>query len=121
VYQSKSGSDVYFDVDSFAEYGKLSKQQVGEMRHAERTDLGEDKVDPPISYVVNDARRAVQFVRLHAAELNFDPDRLAVAGTSTPTVSVCFPRFTFMVRVGGVAAVSTWVTSPRTIRSCAFW
>ncbi len=42
----QSGSDVYFRVDSFAGYGKLSKQQVGEMRHGERTDTGEDKGDP---------------------------------------------------------------------------
>ena len=42
----QSGSDVYFDVDSFAEYGKLSKQQVAEMRHGARVAVGEDKDDP---------------------------------------------------------------------------
>ncbi|MBN1320914.1 MAG: cysteine--tRNA ligase [Thermoleophilia bacterium] len=42
----QSGSDVYFDVDSFAEYGKLSKQQVAEMRHGARGAVGEDKDDP---------------------------------------------------------------------------
>jgi cysteinyl-tRNA synthetase len=42
----QSGTDVYFDVDSFEEYGKLSKQQVAEMRHGARIDLGEDKSDP---------------------------------------------------------------------------
>ena len=42
----QSGPDVYFDVDSFEEYGKLSKQQVAEMRHGARIDLGEDKSDP---------------------------------------------------------------------------
>jgi cysteinyl-tRNA synthetase len=42
----QSGSDVYFDVDSWPEYGKLSKQQVGEMRHGARIDVGEDKADP---------------------------------------------------------------------------
>jgi len=41
-----SGPDVYFDVDSFAEYGKLSKQQVAEMRHGARVAVGEDKDDP---------------------------------------------------------------------------
>jgi cysteinyl-tRNA synthetase len=42
----QSGSDVYFDVDSWPEYGKLSKQQVAEMRHGARVDVGEDKDDP---------------------------------------------------------------------------
>ena len=42
----QSGSDVYFDVDSWAEYGKLSKQQVAEMRHGARIDPGEAKADP---------------------------------------------------------------------------
>jgi cysteinyl-tRNA synthetase len=42
----QSGPDVYFDVDSWAEYGQLSKQQVAEMRHGARIDPGEDKADP---------------------------------------------------------------------------
>ncbi len=42
----QSGPDVYFDVDSWAEYGKLSKQQVAEMRHGARIDPGEAKADP---------------------------------------------------------------------------
>ena len=41
-----SGTDVYFDVDSWTEYGKLSKQQVAEMRHGARIDVGDDKDDP---------------------------------------------------------------------------
>ena len=41
-----SGPDVYFDVDSYDPYGKLSKQQVAEMRHGARIDLGDDKADP---------------------------------------------------------------------------
>ena len=41
-----AGADVYFDVDSYRAYGKLSKQQVAEMRHGARIDLGEDKADP---------------------------------------------------------------------------
>ena len=32
--------------DSWPEYGKLSKQQVAEMRHGARIDVGEDKADP---------------------------------------------------------------------------
>jgi len=42
----QAGPDVYFDVDSWAQYGKLSKQQVAEMRHGARIDVGEDKADP---------------------------------------------------------------------------
>lgn len=42
----QSGPDVYFDVDSWPQYGKLSKQQVAEMRHGARIDVGEDKADP---------------------------------------------------------------------------
>ncbi|NLO26624.1 MAG: cysteine--tRNA ligase [Actinobacteria bacterium] len=42
----QAGSDVYFDVDSFEEYGKLSKQQVTEMRHGARVAMGEDKHAP---------------------------------------------------------------------------
>ncbi len=41
-----SGPDVYFDVDSYDPYGKLSKQQVAEMRHGARVDPGDDKADP---------------------------------------------------------------------------
>ncbi|MCX8033139.1 MAG: cysteine--tRNA ligase [Thermoleophilia bacterium] len=40
------GGDVYFDVTSFPEYGKLSKQQVAEMRHGVRIAPDEDKDDP---------------------------------------------------------------------------
>jgi cysteinyl-tRNA synthetase len=38
------GGDVYFDVDSWDEYGKLSKQQVAEMRHGARIDVAEDSI-----------------------------------------------------------------------------
>ena len=46
------------------------------------TDATEDKVSAPISYVANDACRAVQFVRLNAAKWNLDPQRIAVGGGS---------------------------------------
>ncbi len=39
-------SDVYYDVDSFPGYGRLSKQQTAEMRHGARITPGEDKEDP---------------------------------------------------------------------------
>jgi len=42
----QSGPDVYFDVRSSAEYGKLSKQQVEEMRSGARIQATEDKKDP---------------------------------------------------------------------------
>jgi cysteinyl-tRNA synthetase len=42
----QSGPDVYFDVRSSAGYGKLSKQQVEEMRSGARIQVGEDKHDP---------------------------------------------------------------------------
>ena len=41
-----------------------------------------DKVEPPVSVCLLDARRALQFVRLHATEWKIDPDRIAVGGSS---------------------------------------
>jgi cysteinyl-tRNA synthetase len=38
--------DVYFDVDSYPPYGKLSRQQIAEMRHGARITPGEVKDDP---------------------------------------------------------------------------
>ena len=46
------------------------------------TDAVEDKVAVPVSYVLNDACRVVQFVRLNAARWKLDPDRIAVGGGS---------------------------------------
>lgn len=46
------------------------------------TDAVEDKVNPPVSYVCDDACRAVQFVRLNAAKWGLDPGRIAVGGGS---------------------------------------
>jgi hypothetical protein len=45
-------------------------------------DATKEKINPPISVVLLDARRAVQFVRAHAAEWNLDPQRIAVSGGS---------------------------------------
>lgn len=42
----QAGGDVYFDVDSLATYGRLSKQQTAEMRHGARISPGEEKADP---------------------------------------------------------------------------
>jgi acetyl esterase/lipase len=41
-----------------------------------------DKVAVPVSYVMNDACRVVQFVRLNAAKWNIDPRRTALGGGS---------------------------------------
>ena len=41
-----------------------------------------DHIHPPISVCLLDARRALQYVRLHAAEWKLDPDRIALAGSS---------------------------------------
>lgn len=46
------------------------------------TDATEDKVAAPVSYVADDACRAVQFVRANAARWGLDPDRIAVGGGS---------------------------------------
>ncbi len=46
------------------------------------TDATQDKAAEPISYVLEDACRAVQFVRAKAAEWGLDPDRIAVGGGS---------------------------------------
>ena len=54
------------------------------------TDGIKEKLSPPISVVQLDARRAVQFVRLHAAEWNLDPQRIAVAGGSQGTLPALY-------------------------------
>jgi acetyl esterase/lipase len=46
------------------------------------SDAANDKVSAPISYVAQDACRAVQFVRLNAARWDLDPKRIAVGGGS---------------------------------------
>ena len=41
-----------------------------------------EKANPPVAYVMNDACRAVQFLRLNAEKWNLDPRRIAVGGGS---------------------------------------
>jgi hypothetical protein len=86
----------------FGTLGKPSKHQEGaskllpancaviavQMRTLE--DADKDKADPPISYCLLDARRAVQFARLHAAEWNLDPRRFAVGGSSQASLPALF-------------------------------
>ena len=40
------------------------------------------KAAVPVSYPLLDARRALQFIRLHASEYNLDPNRIATRGSS---------------------------------------
>ncbi len=49
-----------------------------------------DKIPAPIVYPMSDACRAVQFVRLHAAEWNLDPQKIAVAGSSQGTLPALY-------------------------------
>ena len=45
-------------------------------------DAIKDNISPPVSVCLLNARRAVQFVRLHASEWSLDPTRIAVGGGS---------------------------------------
>ena len=54
------------------------------------TDGMKDKANPPVSYVMNDACRAMQFVRLNAAKWNLDPERIAVGGGSQGTLPALY-------------------------------
>jgi cysteinyl-tRNA synthetase len=45
-YAYERAGDVYFDVSSYPDYGKLSKQNIAEMRHGARITPGEEKDDP---------------------------------------------------------------------------
>ena len=45
-------------------------------------DAIEEKISPPVSVCLLDARRAVQFIRLNAKKWNLDPDRIGVGGGS---------------------------------------
>ena len=53
-------------------------------------DAVKDKISPPISVVLLDARRALQFVRLHAAEWNLAPNRISVAGGSQAAIPALY-------------------------------
>lgn len=53
-------------------------------------DATQDQVNPPISYIMNDAVRAVQFVRANAARWNLDPKRIAVGGGSQGSLPALF-------------------------------
>jgi acetyl esterase/lipase len=59
--------------------------QLRTMKDAQR-----DQVSPPIAYIMQDATRAVQYVRLHAAEWHLDPRRIAVGGGSQGTLPALY-------------------------------
>jgi acetyl esterase/lipase len=55
--------------------------------------MSQEKVsngDPPVAVVMNDACRAVQFVRLNAAKWNIDPARIALGGGSQGTLPALY-------------------------------
>lgn len=64
------------------DYFQKAKIAVIAVQTRTMTDAVEDKVDPPISYVANDACRAVQFVRMNAGKWKLDPERIALGGGS---------------------------------------
>jgi hypothetical protein len=50
----------------------------------------QEKVPAPVSYVMDDAVRAVQFIRHNAAKWNLDPKRIAVGGGSQGTLPALY-------------------------------
>lgn len=85
------------------------------------TDGMADKADPPVSYVMNDACRAVQFIRLDASKWNLDPERIGVGGgsqASLPALYVgCAGERAKPDAVDQVERVSTRVTFVAAYRS----
>lgn len=53
-------------------------------------DAIEEKISPPVSVCLLDARRAVQFVRLNAAKWNLDPNRIGIGGGSQGALPALF-------------------------------
>jgi acetyl esterase/lipase len=49
-----------------------------------------EKILPPVTAVLGDARRALQYCRLHAAEWRLDPDKIVVAGGSAGAASALY-------------------------------
>ena len=57
-------------------------------------DAVKDKANPPISYVLSDARRALKYIHLHAKEWQLDPQRIATGGGSQATIPSFFAACT---------------------------
>ena len=85
------------------------------------TDAAEDKVNPPATYVMNDAVRAVQFIRLNAAKWHLDPNRIAVGGGSQGALPAlytgCAPDRAKPGAADAVERVSSLVTCVAAYRS----
>ncbi len=81
----------------------------------------EEKASPPAAYVLNDAARAVQFVRLNAAKWNLDPQHIAVGGGSQgalPALYVgCVPDRANPKATDPVERISSRVTCVAAYRS----
>jgi hypothetical protein len=58
------------------------------------TDAQQDHVNPPVSYVMSDARRALKYVHLKAKAWRLDPDRIATGGSSQAAVPALFAACT---------------------------
>ncbi len=85
------------------------------------TDAVAEKAPVPASYLMNDACRAVQYVRLNAARWNLDPRRIAVGGSSQgalPALYVgCAGKQADPASTDPVARVSTKVVGVAAHRS----
>jgi acetyl esterase/lipase len=57
-------------------------------------DAQQDKINPPISYVLSDARRALKYVHLHAKQWKLDRNRIATGGSSQAAVPALFAACT---------------------------
>jgi acetyl esterase/lipase len=85
------------------------------------TDGVHDKMIPPVAYPMNDACRAIQFVRMNAANWNLDSKRMAVGGGSQgalPALYVgCVPDRADAGSSDPVARESTKITCVAAYRS----
>lgn len=90
-------------------------------------------VEPPVSWPMHDAARAVQFVRSKAEEWNLDPERIATSGTSAGACTALWialhddladpdeedPLARLSTRVSCAAVDSAQTTlDPRQMRAC---
>ncbi|WP_020470138.1 alpha/beta hydrolase [Zavarzinella formosa] len=80
-----------------------------------------EKASPPVAYLMNDACRAVQFVKLQAEKWHIDPKRIAVGGGSQgalPALYVgCVPDRADPKAADPIERVSTKVTCVAAYRS----
>jgi acetyl esterase/lipase len=53
-------------------------------------DARAQKISPPVAAVLGDNRRSLQYVRLHAADWNIDPNKIVVGGGSAGSMSALY-------------------------------